>query len=317
MSDFHRTPSGRVVSEFDWDVLVPAFNAETTIAETIRSAANQSRPPKRILVYDDGSRDGTVGVARGAGAEVLADADGINRGVGYARGALLKEAMSDWVLILDADDRLLPHAVACVSEYADLLLDADCISFTSIDNDSGELLEGFHTSSAPRRLSHEDLLRANTISSSATFIRRSAAIRVGGFRPLRRLVDYEFWLRLSRENGAIFQVDVPIAARRLSATSITASVESAVLAEQQLIATEYARTGRDTTPLKREFDLLYRGMSRHVDYGFSPNSYFRGTEAQLGGRGSVVVRSLRAFDGLIWRISRKAFGQLAQRRPRV
>ena len=45
-------------------ILIPAYNAERWIAETIRSALRQTWPNKEIIVVDDGSADGTLTVVR-------------------------------------------------------------------------------------------------------------------------------------------------------------------------------------------------------------------------------------------------------------
>ena len=45
-------------------ILIPAHNAEKTVADTIRSAMAQTWQPKEIIVVDDGSTDKTLEVAR-------------------------------------------------------------------------------------------------------------------------------------------------------------------------------------------------------------------------------------------------------------
>ena len=45
-------------------ILIPAYNAEKSIADTLRSAIAQTWPRKEIIVVDDGSRDRTAKVAR-------------------------------------------------------------------------------------------------------------------------------------------------------------------------------------------------------------------------------------------------------------
>ena len=45
-------------------ILIPAFNAQEWIAETIQSALRQTWPHKEIIVVDDGSTDGTLAIAR-------------------------------------------------------------------------------------------------------------------------------------------------------------------------------------------------------------------------------------------------------------
>ena len=45
-------------------ILIPAYNAERWIADTIRSALAQTWPRKEIIIVDDGSRDRTLSIAR-------------------------------------------------------------------------------------------------------------------------------------------------------------------------------------------------------------------------------------------------------------
>ena len=45
-------------------ILIPAYNAEPLLAETVRSALAQTWPRKEIIIVDDGSKDNTVTVAR-------------------------------------------------------------------------------------------------------------------------------------------------------------------------------------------------------------------------------------------------------------
>ena len=51
----------------NYAVIIPAYNAAGTIAETIESALRQTVPPVRILVVDDGSTDATRKVAEAFG----------------------------------------------------------------------------------------------------------------------------------------------------------------------------------------------------------------------------------------------------------
>lgn len=89
-------------------VVVPAFNAERTIAEALESVLAQTPRDAEVLVIDDGSTDGTVAVAESY-APLLrvircphaGIASTLNRGMNEARGAILAS--------IDADDRWLPH----------------------------------------------------------------------------------------------------------------------------------------------------------------------------------------------------------------
>ncbi len=92
-------------------IVIPAFNAERWIRESIESALAQSWPAKEIIVVDDGSTDRTLAVARGfadRGVQVLSQA---NRGAAAARNTGLRAARGTYIQFLDADDLLHPRKI--------------------------------------------------------------------------------------------------------------------------------------------------------------------------------------------------------------
>jgi glycosyltransferase involved in cell wall biosynthesis len=90
-------------------VIIPAFNAERWIAETIRSASGQTYAPVEVIVADDGSSDATADVAAACGAVVVRSA---GTGPGGARNAGLARARGEFIQFLDADDLLAPGKIA-------------------------------------------------------------------------------------------------------------------------------------------------------------------------------------------------------------
>jgi glycosyltransferase involved in cell wall biosynthesis len=89
-----------------YDVVIPAWNAEATLAETLRSVRAQTVPPQRIIVIDDGSTDATAELARAAGAELVSQP---NAGPGAATTRGMATATADILAMVDADDLWLPH----------------------------------------------------------------------------------------------------------------------------------------------------------------------------------------------------------------
>ena len=95
-------------------ILIPAYNAEATLAETLDSALAQTWPNVEVIVVDDGSSDRTVDVARGYEPQgVRAVALGENRGVTVALNRALAALHPDaaFVQYLDADDLISPDKV--------------------------------------------------------------------------------------------------------------------------------------------------------------------------------------------------------------
>ena len=92
-------------------VLVPSFNAQHYLAECLESALNQTYPGIEIIVVDDGSKDGSLALARSferRGVRVIAQE---NRGQSGAYNAAFSASRGDFVQYLDADDILDPRKI--------------------------------------------------------------------------------------------------------------------------------------------------------------------------------------------------------------
>lgn len=87
-------------------VVIPAYQAEAYISETILSAHAQTLRPTEIIVVDDGSTDRTANVSEALGAKVIRQANG---GVARARNIGIRAASNEWVALLDADDLWEPN----------------------------------------------------------------------------------------------------------------------------------------------------------------------------------------------------------------
>ncbi|MFF9208146.1 MULTISPECIES: glycosyltransferase [unclassified Streptomyces] len=103
-------------------VVIPAYNAATTIGKALQSAVNQTYELVEVIVVDDASTDGTLEVvANFAGnnprVRVLRRTEN-SGGVGAPRNWGIAQAGGRWVLFLDADDELPPRACERLVESA-------------------------------------------------------------------------------------------------------------------------------------------------------------------------------------------------------
>ena len=90
-------------------VIIPAFNAERWIADTIASVRQQTHRAVEVIVSDDGSADATVSIASAAADRVTLGHGG---GPGGARNAGMRVARGEFLQFLDADDLLAPGKLA-------------------------------------------------------------------------------------------------------------------------------------------------------------------------------------------------------------
>jgi glycosyltransferase involved in cell wall biosynthesis len=93
-------------------ILIPAYNAEEAIAETIESALAQTWPNKEIIVVDDGSKDGTLAVANRFVARGVTVITQKNQGAAATRNNAFAASHGDFIQWLDADDLLVPDKIA-------------------------------------------------------------------------------------------------------------------------------------------------------------------------------------------------------------
>lgn len=93
-------------------ILIPAFNAQDWIADTIRSALAQTWQHKEIIVVDDGSTDQTVAVARRFASQNVTVVTQPNQGAAAARNHAYALSRGDYIQWLDADDILSPDKIA-------------------------------------------------------------------------------------------------------------------------------------------------------------------------------------------------------------
>ena len=92
-------------------ILIPTYNAECWIAETIRSALGQTWPNKEIIVVDDGSTDQTVRVAQQFASKTVSIVSQKNQGAAATRNKAFELCQGDYVQWLDADDLLSPDKI--------------------------------------------------------------------------------------------------------------------------------------------------------------------------------------------------------------
>lgn len=195
-------------------IVVTTFNHAHFLAEALRSALSQTRPADEIVVVDDGSSDDPAAVvSEFPGASLIRQE---NRGLSAARNAGLRAVSGAFVVFLDADDRLLPEAIAlglqALARHPEAALAYG--AHRRIDQD-GRPLGGIHYQAVLDEMK-SGLLRGNRIGMHATVMYRTAALRdAHGFaESLRRCEDYDAYLRLA-SHGPIVSYPQAVAEYRM------------------------------------------------------------------------------------------------------
>lgn len=97
-------------------IIIPCFNSERWLKESIESCLNQTYAPVEVIVIDDGSTDASLEIIKRYGDKIRWET-GPNRGANYARNRGFALSKGDYIQYLDADDLLLPEKIAHQLNY--------------------------------------------------------------------------------------------------------------------------------------------------------------------------------------------------------
>lgn len=93
-------------------VIIPLYNKENCIKRTIESVINQTYTNWECIVIDDGSNDNSSEVLKEINDDRIVYIYQENKGVSSARNNGVLKSKGEWIVFLDADDYLLPNALA-------------------------------------------------------------------------------------------------------------------------------------------------------------------------------------------------------------
>ncbi len=201
-----------------FSVTIPAYNAAATVAETVRSVQAQTLTDWELVIVDDGSTDDTLRLA-----EELAAADARirvisqeNRGSGGAYNTAVREARSDLLVMLSADDLLMPEHL---ESLATLIAEHPDAAIFTVGGwyeyeDGTREIQTLHASWAdPGGASMSELLSACFFGIGAVY-RREVFDAVGGFREDIYAEDYLFWMLVMAHGYRHRYLDRPLAVHR-------------------------------------------------------------------------------------------------------
>jgi glycosyltransferase involved in cell wall biosynthesis len=266
-----------------FSVVIPARDAEQTIAQALDSVLIQTCQEFEIIVVDDGSTDATVQVAQASGADRVRIVSQENRGVSAARNAGIRLARGRWVSFLDADDLWLPTYLAKMRD--ELTRDPEPgLAFTDAwvyDEPARRIRR--RPMMARRRPTDElpsepaaflsMLLGGNFVYTSAT-VPRHVLEQVGGYdEELTRAEDYDLWLRISAAGHRASYVPGPLALYRLHG------------APRSLSSDRLEMT-------RGELEVLRRLLRRHA----LPEPHVALAQSRLDDVGAAVTRLERGED---------------------
>ncbi|MDD2522764.1 MAG: glycosyltransferase [Anaerolineaceae bacterium] len=196
-------------------IILPTYNRIEYLQRSIGSVLNQTYQDWELIVWDDGSSDGTADYCRALLDSRVRYFLNENRGVAFARNQAIANSVGEYLAFLDSDDEwrddklsvqiegLLTHPeidlVFCNFDNFNLVQNKHGINFSEFEKafqmmtnsdlspDFFEIKDGFL----------ESLAQGNYIATDTVVVKRSVVQRFGSFNEsLRNSEDFELWWRL-------------------------------------------------------------------------------------------------------------------------
>ena len=241
-------------------VVVTTYNHAHFLDEALASVFGQHPPPDAVVVVDDGSSDDPAAVVRRfPGAQLIRQQ---NRGLAAARNAGWQALEAEFVLFLDADDRLEPRALEAALRCFARVPECGFVygGHRYIDRDGRSIGERYEP---PGDIAFEHLLRGNFIAMHGTVLyRRARLLEVGGFdESLPRCEDYDLYLRMTKRYAIAGYADL-VAAYRLHGENMSSDYSAMLRAVLEV----HARHRPDATAGPRALDAWREGRRAWREY---------------------------------------------------
>jgi hypothetical protein len=266
-------------------ILVPAHNAAGFIEASLRSILGQMGPSHELVLVDDGSRDRTAELADAMRAAHPQHAMRVvrqpNQGVSGARNRALQESRGQYIAFVDADDLLLPGALAAlddaIARHRPDVIACD-FQYWHPDKECKNRVAGLGYP-AGQVLTDSDRILQTFFSDRhmyvwANVMRRDIYMRLPQpvFPPGRVFEDVSVLSRLLSECASLVRVPCPTIAYRQHPASLTKSI-SARWCVDFAAALRQAREGFAARLLSPALRMQMDIAACHFYIGIVKNSY--------------------------------------------
>ena len=234
-------------------VIIPVYNGEKTIKQTIESVLNQTFRDFELLIINDGSQDATLEIIQAINDERIQVFSYQNSGVSASRNRALTKAKGEFISFIDADDLWTPNKLELqLKALQDNPQAAVAYSWSDWIDESGQFLRSGGHITVNGKAYEKLLLRDFIESGSNPLIRKQALDEVGCFeQSVTPAEDWDMWLRLAARYEFV-TVEVPQILYRISPNSASFNIVKMEAGSLKVIERVFAQAPESLQDLKRE-----------------------------------------------------------------
>lgn len=236
-------------------VVIPVYNGEKYLEETLKSVLRQTLQPSEIVVINDGSTDRSLEIARGfePGVRVLSR---LNRGVCATRNFGASITSASWLAFLDHDDVWEPNFLARMTA---LMADVPDATFVYADRRilSEDPDTGAFALSDPQSMPKPEMLSTHLqdrcpFTPCSALIHRQAFFAAGGFDVRHNGVeDWDLWLRLTFQKVRFAQCCEPLVQYRVHSANASRHA-------LRMLAVSFRVLDRNLGPRMKPFERMMK-----------------------------------------------------------
>jgi glycosyltransferase involved in cell wall biosynthesis len=271
-------------------VIIPIYNAESTIARAIGCVLAQDFEDREIIAVDDGSTDGSARILESYGDRIKLIRQS-NQGASAARNSGARSAIGEYLAFLDADDEWMPGKLR---ESVDALEGCPnaVVAYSDILSGDGRRISPMRGSPSLNDL----LTQESSLLPSATVVRRWAFERCGGFSEEFKRGDFGedtfMGLRL-REQGEFFHIQQPLTVYHVGdSRAMLDKYPSGYRTLSRLVGARYGRKGRGVISIAHRWyaSMLITVGMEHIKKGQVGIGLIQLSKAATVSPGCIVER---------------------------
>jgi glycosyltransferase involved in cell wall biosynthesis len=247
-------------------VIIPVYNSEETIHQTIESVLNQTFSDFELIIINDGSTDSTLEIVSNIPDSRLSIYSYPNSGVSITRNRGIQKAKGEYIAFIDADDLWTPDKLE--SQYLALQASPDSgVAYSWIDyiSESGEVIPGGAKGSFNGDVFKSLLLADFVGTGSNPLIRASALAEIGNFdESINYSEDWDLWLRLAAHYSFVVVPQVSVL-YRMRAGSLSKNFKGMATGSFKVLQKVFIEAPLPIQKLKRTcFANRYKSLARDI-----------------------------------------------------
>jgi glycosyltransferase involved in cell wall biosynthesis len=199
-------------------VLLPVYNAEKYIRQSIESILNQTFSDFELIILDDGSKDGSMRLIQEIHDPRIKIISQSNMGLGATLNKGMQLSVGEFIARQDADDISLPDRFAKQIDFLERNRDVALVgTWAQIMDENGNLESRCHKHPTNSNELRCDLVFNNPFVHSSVMFRRNQIQEVGGYADERNAFeDFDLWSRVSHHFSVANLPEVLIYYREVS-----------------------------------------------------------------------------------------------------